>query len=594
MDGGLGLVGKRRLALMAGAGLLALSGLGWRFNRLQVDEHALHLRNAKLNTIVVERTVAPRGRMLDAKGRLLVNNQPCYSLEARPCEIRDIAKTAALIAQVAELNPKKVKEKLLKAKRKAPLEPVVLVRVMSARQLARCAVLMGEPKGVAVVPSSHRRYLYGKKASHVLGYMGEISEYELLELKRKRSDYSARDMIGKTGLEKQYDFLVRGIKGIEHHYVDAIGRTVKKVEVKPPVPGPDLHLTIDMGMQRVAEEALARTIRYPHGGAVVAMEPHTGRILALASLPNFDPRPFARGITPKEYSSLVTNPTHPLVARAFECAFSPGSTFKVVTSTAGLAEKFCSPGTVFYCPGNYHGQNCFVTSGHGSISFRDTLALSCDYVYYRMAHEMGIKRLAKYCRLFSLGGRTGIDLPHEDVGLVPTPAWKKKVWNDGWYPYDIINMGIGQGALLVTPLQMAVMTSTVANGGKVYRPYLVEKAVGSNGSLKWQNKPKVLRKMPVKKHHLAAVRNGMIGAVQYGTGGACNLPHIQVAGKTGTVGTDNGFGPNHTWFVSFAPAEKPRLCVVVFLEKTGGYGGSMAAPIARQIYEYKYGKGPAK
>ena len=224
-------------------------------------------------------------------------------------------------------------------------------------------------------------------------------------------------MIGKTGLESYYDGILRGTKGVEYHAVDALGRTAQVEEERPPVPGQDIHLTIDIELQELAEKLLKGAIHSPNGGAVVVLDPQSGRIKALASAPNFDPRPFARGITTKEYSALMQDPSVPPLSRAFETSFSPGSTFKLVTSSAGLAEKICTPDTVFYCGGSYQGHNCFVTSGHGSIGFVQSLAQSCDVVYYRMADQLGIDRLRRYCKAYGLGSPTGIELPHEDGGL---------------------------------------------------------------------------------------------------------------------------------------------------------------------------------
>ncbi len=578
MDGGLATL--RRLNLLGLAMLGCLVCLGWRFYQLQIVEFSMHQRKARRDTLVLERTAAPRGRLYDCNQRLLVSDEPHYQLWVRPGEVQKWAAVEPLLSEALEIPRSELRVRMSRALARAPLDPLVLQRTLSNHQVARCAVRLRGLPGVYLEAAARRRYSLGRMAADVLGYTGEISEKELKAL---GGDYSARDLLGKTGLEKQYDIPLRGHKGSETYTVDARGRTVAVEEARSPGAGSDLHLTLDAKLQQKAERLLEAAVHAPYGGAVVVLEAQSGRVRVLATRPGFDPRPFSRGISAKEYSRLLRDPSAPLLSRAFEGAYSPGSTFKLVTSSAGLAENLCTPSTVFFCPGSYRGQNCFVTSGHGTIGFRDTLAQSCDTVYYRMADQLGPKRLVRYSRAFGLGSPTGIDLPHEEAGLVPDPQWKLKNWHEPWGWYDTTNMGIGQGMLLVSPLQMAVMTAAVANGGKVYKPFLVEKVVSPAGALQWsaRPRPRPRSQVPVKPALLQAVRNGMIGAVQHGTGGAAAVPGLEVAGKTGTVETN---GPNHTWFVSFAPARHPKLVVVVFLEKSGGYGGEKAAPIARELY----------
>ncbi|ODT68010.1 penicillin-binding protein 2 [bacterium SCN 62-11] len=570
---------------MLGLGTLAcLVCLGCRFYQLQVVEFPVHQRKALRDSRVLEHTTPPRGRLYDMRGRLLVSDEPHYQLWVRPGELQKRGELEGVLSEALGQPRSELRARITRALALAPLEPLVLQRTLSEQQLARSAVRLRGLPGVYLEAAARRRYFHRKTAADVLGYTGEISEEELKRLAAK-GGYSARDMLGKTGLEKEYDVRLRGRKGLQAYTVDARGRTLSVEDARSPVAGADLYLTLDLGLQQRAEQLLEAAVHSPHGGAVVVLDPQSGRVRALASRPNFDPRPFARGITNREYQALLKDPSAPLLSRAFEGAYSPGSTFKLVTSSAGLAEKLCTPNSMFYCSGSYHGQNCFVTSGHGSISFVESLAQSCDVVYYRMADRLGPNRLARYCRAFGLGSATGIDLPHEDPGLVPDPKWKEKVWKEPWGGYDTTNMGIGQGMLLVTPLQMAVTTAAVANGGKVYAPFLVEKIVSRAGALQWSAHPRPRRKVPVPARALAAVRQGMVGAVDHGTGGAAAIPGVQVAGKTGTVETN---GPNHTWFVSFAPAAKPRLVIVVFLEKSGGFGGEKAAGIAGELYRYAF------
>ncbi len=539
------------------------------------DEYAAAARKS---SVVVEMVPAPRGRILDRRGRILVSNEPCFELTVFPAEVRGLTETCRRLGKALGVPSDKLQARVKKA---APLEKLVLRRSLNAGEISRLLAVTPELPGTAVEVGARRRYLVGQTAAHLLGTMGEIAASELPS--RRKLGYAAGDPMGRSGLERQYDRLLRGKKGQRHLAVDVLGRTVRVLETVDPVPGADLQLTLDLDLQRRAEKALGETLKelrslngVDSSGAVVVLEARTGRVRALVGLPSFDPSVFARGGRP----AVLDDPRFPLLNRAYQSAFSPGSTFKLVTSSSALQEKLCTPGTVFYCGGSYMGANCFVTSGHGSIGFVDSLAHSCDVVYYRLGDQLGIDRLDKYCAAYGLGKPTGLDVPGEIGGILPSPAWKGEEWFQG----DTINMSIGQGFLVVTPLQMAVVTCAVANGGKAPRPYLVEKAVGPNGRVLYRGKP-VLRRVPINDRYLHAVREGMRGAVQYGTGVACDAPQVKVAGKTGTVETD---GRNHTWFVSFAPYDKPETVVVVFLEKSGGYGGSMCAPIARQIYDYLY------
>lgn len=587
---------RLRLALLAVLALTVLAALAARMVDMQWRHGSEYAAAARRSSVVIEPVPAPRGRLLDRRGRLLVSNEPCFQLTVFPAEMRDRKLTARRLAEALQVKPEHLSARLQKALQQAPLEKLVLRRSLTPGQISRLLLVTPELPGTAVEVGARRRYLAGRLAAHVLGTMGEIDAHELPT--RRKLGYAAGDPMGRSGIERQYDFLLRGKKGQRHLAVDVLGRTVRVLEVVDPVPGADLHLTLDRKIQETAQRALAQTLaelrvlnQEDSSGAVVVMEASTGRIRALVSLPDFDPALFARGIKPRDLDALYGDPRHPLLSRAYQSSFSPGSTFKLITASAALQEKLCTSGSVFVCGGSYMGASCFVTSGHGGIGFVDSLAHSCDVVYYRLGDQLGIDRLSRYCAAFSLGKPTGLDVPAETGGLLPTAAWKERELGEEWYPGDTVNMSIGQGFLLVSPLQMAVATAAVANGGQVPRPYLVEKAVGPNGRILQQNRPR-LRKLPVSKHHLAAVRQGMRGAVQYGTGMAADAPQVAVAGKTGTVesfaNVNNPHGRNHVWFVSYAPADKPELVVVVFLEKSGGYGGSLAAPIARKVYDFVY------
>ncbi len=583
---------RSRLRQIGLGGLLALTVLGARLYQLQVVEGAEFSRRADNNTVVTEPVPAPRGRILDRAGRLLVGNSPQFELVAVPAEMKNRKEAVPALARLLGEKPAEVESKLSKA---APLVPLVLRRGLRDADLTAATEVTEKFPGVAIRAGAIRRYRT-RLASHLLGYVGEITAEEL-RVRRSRG-YALGDSIGKVGLEKQYDEALRGHKGASQVHVDVLGRTVTSHELRPSTPGADLYLNLDMDLQAVAETSLGETLAElwekngeRSGGAVVVMEAQTGDIRALASLPQYDPRPFSRGIRTREYQALLDDRGFPLVNRISDSSFSPGSTFKMITASAALEGGYCQPYSTFYCGGSFGEANCFVTSGHGTIGFEDSMAHSCDVVYYQLGHRMGVDKLRRYCAAFGLGRPTGIDLPGETEGLLPSPAWKQKEWQDQWYDGDTVNMSIGQGFLLVSPLQMAVVTAAVANGGSVVEPRLARKLVERNGAV---TKPAIAKpgKVPVKPEFLAAVRRGMRGAVTHGTGVAADSPYVQVAGKTGTVenspSVHNRHGRNHVWFVSFAPYEKPDYVCVVFLEKSHGYGGGLAAPIARKVYDHLY------
>ena len=579
------------LALLGFSGSLAVVG---QLYQLQMVHGAESLQKARMNTVVVERFNAPRGRIFDSKGRLIVTNEPEFQLEGVVAEMPNLKKAIPEIAACLHIPANKVSRPLRKAQIEGPLEPVTVAHGLTTEQVVEATTLVRRIPGLRLSIRERRRYIGPNMGAHMLGYTGEITSDELKRLKPK--GYVALDRLGKEGLEQEYDAYLRGQIGLRQVAVDALGRTVRSQELRAPKPGAELVLNVDWHLQQVAEEALAEALKEVakkngerSGGSAIVMEARTGRIRALANLPQYDPRIFSRGIKSREYRKLLEDPGIPLVFRAISSAFSPGSTFKLINSSASLDEKLCFPNSPFYCGGSYAGANCFVRSGHGHINFEQSLAVSCDVVYYMLGVRLGVDRLVRHAFMFGLGRLSGIDIPGEVKGNLPTPAWKQKVWKDRWYEGDTVNLSIGQGFLLVTPIQMAVVTAAVANGGTVVRPHLVDKLVSYQGRVVRRISCQPARHLPYKAVNLAAVRAGMRGAVTYGTATAVNSPLVHVAGKTGTVentpSRENPHGRNHTWFVSFAPYENPELVVVVFLEKTGGYGGSMAAPVARKVYD---------
>ncbi|MHB2016456.1 MAG: penicillin-binding protein 2 [Candidatus Xenobia bacterium] len=583
---------RMRLTVLALIGVWALGVCGHRLYQLQAVEGAIWQRRARSNTILSVPVPPPRGRILDARGRVLATSQPGYSVTVTPDEAGGDMRLLAHALRVPLLH---IQHRIQRGARLSPHDPTVVANALSSVQVARVATILPHLRGVHLQIRPQRRYPYGTMLSHVLGYVGEISEAAYRRLRRQ--GYHADDTVGQSGLEQQYDAALHGRSGAENLYVDAMGRTVGTEGSIDPHPGYDIRLSLDMDLQAFAEQRLQKTLdelTVQNGettaGAIVMLDPRNGRVRAMVSRPNFDPRQFARGIRQKEYERLMTDPLHPLLSRAYQASYPPGSTFKPLSASACLQSKVCTPDSVFYCSGEYKGFHCFVRSGHGSIDFTEAIAQSCDVTFYQLADRLGIWRMDKFCAAFGLGRPTGIDLPDEQGGLLPTPGWKKRVYHDDWYEGDTINLGIGQGTLLVTPLQMAVAVSAIANGGYVYRPHLVDAILGPHGRVLWTYRAKPVRRIPVKPKWLAAVRKGMEGVVDHGTGVAAKSTLLQLAGKTGTAEAvptvDNPQGRNHTWFDSFAPAPHPQIVCIVLVVKAGGYGGGVCAPIAKDCIEY--------
>ena len=541
-----------------------------------------------------ERLESPRrGRIKDSKGRLLVGNVPLTQLMAIPSKIPQETEYLSKIASALNMPEELVKKRLNPIDR-PPGWPIILRDSLKGPQLVRASILSKEFKGLYLKNGNRRTFPYGKVASHILGYVGEVTEDELK--KPLFQELTWGDEVGKRGVERRYDRYLRGTKGIHREWLDVVGQTRAASRLRARSAGHDLQLTLDVELQQYAEEILAKKLKAlsaknneTGGGAMVLMEAKTGKLLVSASLPEYDPRPFTRGISVAEFTALLAQPGYPLINRVINGAYAPGSTFKMITASGALQENLCTKESSFWCSGSYLTANCFVRSGHGGIGFAGSIAHSCDVVYYQLGHKLGIKRLKKYCAMYGLGSPTGVDLPDESAGLLPDSKWKERAVGREWWGGDTINLSIGQGFLLVSPLQMAVVTAAVANGGEIVQPYFLGRVITKKGSIFYHHKPAPKRKVDVKPEHLAAIRRGMEQAVLFGTSTAAYSGNFSIAGKTGTVenapNLDNPKGRNHTWFVSYAPADNPKVVCVAMLEQSGGYGGSQCAPLVKALLE---------
>jgi penicillin-binding protein 2 len=473
--------------------------------------------------------------------------------------------------------------------RQAGLLQVRLKTNLSWEEMALVETYKAELPGVFILVASKREYPYGSLASHLLGYLGEISETQLKS--GRQSTYKMGEYLGRCGIEAAWEDYLRGQRGFRRMEVDAYGRELGNLEQKLSTPGANVQLTMDTLLQREAEDCLQDKV-----GAIVALNPQNGQILALASSPAFSPEAFEQGLSPQEWQNILENKNHPLMNRTIKGQYPPGSIFKIVMAVAGLEEGVITPDTYINCRGSLlsgnHEFHCWRRRGHGSVNLHHALEHSCDVYFYEVGRRLGIERIAKWSRRFGLGSPSGLKLDKEMPGLVGSPAWKHTHVRAPWQEGDTFSVSIGQGYNLTTPLQAASMAATLANGGIVYQPQLVEKVETAAGEVLHRFSPVVLGRLEAAPAHLAVVQEGLAAVVRSGTGRRAALYQVDVAGKTGTsqvvslekekTGKTIRRFQNHAWFVAYAPADDPQVAVAVIVEH-GGQGGEVAAPLARRV-----------
>ena len=587
---------KVTLVVLAVFGVLVL-----RFWFLQVVNGSLYRTKSESNRIHLQDISPFRGMILDRNGATLVDNRPSYDLYVVPEEVQDLEELLERLSPLAGLGAEEAEQKLDEASRRYPFRPVCLKRDLSRDELAKVETHRFNLPGVIIKVAPQRHYVNGTFASHLIGYLGEINENQLNS--GQYTDSKPGDLVGKSGVEWKWQRDLNGVRGGAQVEVDATGRKIRVMARKTPVPGENVCLTIDKDLQAVAEKALAGK-----SGAIVAMDPNNGEILALASSPSFDPNLFVGGIDRASWEGIVLSGDFPLQDRALSGQYPPGSVFKIVVALAGLEEGIVDPEEELVCTGIYYlgrrGYRCWKKYGHGTVSLHRALAESCDVYFYDMGRRLGIDKISEYAMRFGLGKKTGFDPVHEKAGLIPTRDWKLKRWGVPWQGGETLSTAIGQSFVLVTPIQMAAFVSAVFNGGIVYRPQ-VTKWVGKSETEKINEfAPVVTGKIGIKQEHLEFVKNALIGVVNepHGTGGRARLKEVTVAGKTGTsqvvaLKKEEEFEReedipvqfrDHAWFVAVAPAENPRIAVAIVVEH-GGHGGSAAAPIAGQLIKAYFG-----
>lgn len=545
---------------------------------VQIMKGGYYYRLSQNNRIRLVPQDAMRGDILDNKGKKIADSVMAYDLTVSPQDLKnkkELKRTLEKLSVVLAM-PFSELEAIYRKKYTAPFADVVILKDISRELIFKIEQLNIELPAVFVKPSPQRRYAYREAASHILGYLGEIDKEQLTQL--TQYGYRRQDLIGKTGIEKKFDMILRGEDGGMQIEVNNKNYQVAVLSSKQAKPGTEIELTVSADLQAYAYSLLAG-----RRGAVILLDPNDGKILCMVSSPGFDPNTFGPRGSSKETKAILRDSTMPLLNRAVQGEYPPGSIFKIVTATAGLQTKKISANSpIFYCPGFYilggRRFNCWEKEGHGKLDLMDAINHSCNVFFFKASQIIKQEPITYYSYIFGLGRPTSVEIPAEVKGFIPDKNWKRRVIGESWYEGDTLNFSIGQGYTLITPLQAAVMVSVIANGGKLVHPYIVESVAGV----------KIKRPQPkqvaVSIRTIDIVKEAMYNAVESegGTGIMARTKGIKVSGKTGTAQV---FGhQSHAWFVGYAPSENPKVAIAVFLEN-GGYGGESAAPIAGAMFK---------
>ncbi|MEN6078505.1 penicillin-binding protein 2 [Chromobacterium piscinae] len=579
-----------------------------RFIWLQVLQHDHFSTLAQNNRISLVPILPNRGLILDRNGIVLAQNYSAYTLELTPSKIPDLAATVAKLKTLADVSPRdeKLFKKLLAESK--TFEAIPLKVKLTDDEAARVAAHGFELPGVEVKARLFRDYPYKEMTSHVLGYIGRINQKdkERLEEEDKTTNYKGTNYIGKTGLEAVYEDDLHGQVGFEEMETDSGGRAVRSLRRTPPVNGNTLKLALDIRLQEMADKLFG-----DRRGALVAIDPNTGGVLAFLSKPGFDPSLFIDGIDTQTWTALNTDWQKPLINRALRGTYPPGSTFKpfmamaaLNTHSIGMRDIRPAPG-YFTLPGSSHQFRDSKKSGNGMVNLQRAITVSSDTFFYKLAWDMGIDKIHPVVGSFGLGSKTGIDLDGESIGVLPSKEWKAKRFARykpevrRWYPADVVSIGIGQGFNAYTPLQMANATAIMANGGQVFKPHLVQQVVDSKTGKSRQIEPQPVRQLPYPKEYFDYIKEGMRNVMISGTGARVGAGlQYTMAGKTGTaqvVAIKQGAKYNaaalaeqyrdHSWFIAFAPVEQPKIAVAIIVENAG-FGAAAAAPVARGLFDF--------
>ncbi|MBI2864548.1 MAG: penicillin-binding protein 2 [Chloroflexi bacterium] len=579
---------------------LVLAGQLWK---MQIVEGKNYKQRADYNRLRTVTVPSPRGIVYDRNKTMLVRNIPSFTVSIVPADLPNSDQPAVIgrLSKLLNTPPEEIAKAIEDRRREIRLFTPLPIKT-NVDQRTAFAIEEQHPvlPGVTLQIEPIRQYIDGPLTAHLLGYVGRISEDELA--KREGEGYDLNDRLGKAGVEGSFETELRGRPGRENAEFDVSGRKVETLESEAPMPGNNLVLTIDLNLQRKMAEYLAEEMGSSTSAAAVALNPKTGEVLGMVSLPTYDNNLFSGGISNQNLAQLLNDPKHPLINHAVGGQYPSGSIFKVITGSGGLQEGVIKPSTTIFCTGSLSigGWTYPCWAPHGVVDIVKALAVSCDVFFFSVGGGgnqgvvgLGIDRLAKYAREFGLGAKTGIAIPGEVPGLVPDPQWKMDLRKEPWRGGDTYNLSIGQGDLNVTPLQMANVVATVANGGMLYRPQIVREVLDANGNVVRPFEKQVIREVAVSKENLAWIRKGMETATgPWGTANTVIVPGIKVAAKTGTAESGrkdpSGRVIYHGWFLAYAPAEDPQIALAVF--HSDGQGALTAAPAATKILRYFFGK----
>lgn len=583
--------------------LLAFGGLISRFVFLQVLQHDHYQTLAESNRISIVPIVPNRGLIYDRNGVLLAHNYSAYTLEITPSKVENLEQTLTELAGIVEITPKDRKRFRKLQEESKNFESLPIKTRLTDEEVAQFAANRYRFPGVEINARLFRHYPHGDTASHLIGYIGRINDKDLaqIEASDEATNYRGTDHIGKSGLEQSYERELHGITGYAEVETDAGGRPMRTLRTKLPVAGNNLRLSVDLELQKIIEQAFGE-----RRGALVAIEPETGGVLALVSRPGFDPNLFVDGIDPQNWKELNESSSKPLNNRAIQGTYPPGSTFKPFMALAALETGKRAPHHAIADPGFYvfggHRFRDDKPGGHGYVDMYKSIVVSCDTYYYQLATDMGIDAIARFMGNIGFGSKTGIDIDGEKAGVLPSQEWKKKRFRkpemQRWYAGETVSIGIGQGYNSYTPVQLAHAVSTLANNGVMFKPHIVKYIEDAATGRRRMIEPTPQKIIPWQQKHIDEVKRGMIGVNTEGTGArAFAGAEYVAAGKTGTAQVFSLKGAkysehstkehlrDHALYVAFAPADRPKIALAVLVEN-GGFGAQSAAPIARQVFDY--------
>jgi penicillin-binding protein 2 len=567
-------------------GMIGVLLLG--FWKLQVIDSDKYTSLAERNRVREIPVIAPRGRMLDRDGRVLVDNRPSFSVLLLRDEPALVEKYLPAISEGLGIPLDDLKDQLSNTKTLPKFQPIIIKPEASPADIAYIESHRTDIPVLEMISVSRRRYLPDGFLSHAAGYVGEVSEQQI---EASNGKLRMGDFAGKFGLERQYNDILMGTDGKRRVIVNSIGKEVGPLPTQEAIPGKQIQLSIDLDLQQVAEQSLGA-----RPGAVVALDPHNGEVLAMASHPAIDPNDFAIRISAEEWKKLNEDPEKPLLNRAIQAQLAPGSVFKIVMATAMYETKAVPESFSVFCPGygTFYGRQfkCWVfgKSAHGVVDVHKAVNQSCDVFFYNLGVRLGIDRISYYATKFGLGRRTGIDLPSEEPGLMPSEDWVQRVFHRKWYPGETVSVAVGQGAVITTPLQLARLIGGIASGGVFMQPHMLKDAPNVNEE-----------KFPLSDSTVEKITEDMYGVVNKGgTGAALKLQDIEFSGKSGTAqvigyATRDRFGKqkkflDNAWFVGYAPRRNPEIVVSVLVQESGKHGGEAAGPVVRDIIKAYYDK----